>query len=245
MTKNIVEAFDNYFTMVEATTPELMEEVYKLRYQVFCLETGFLEAESYPDGLERDEFDSRSEHYLIQHKASGSYAATTRLILPDFNDPEKPFPIEQHSRFDRMDLLQSLPRTQIAEVSRFCVSKKFKRRSGESGTLAGVSGQIGINPLLSDDERRTFPHITLALLACLERINVRHGSTHWYVIIEPALKRFFQYFGLNVTPLGPATDYHGQRIPCLCDIRDQLDGIKKRNLELWNLFTSYGRFSSI
>ena len=40
--------------------PELMERSYRLRYQVYCVERGFLDAGDYPEQLERDEFDRYS-----------------------------------------------------------------------------------------------------------------------------------------------------------------------------------------
>ena len=78
--------------MVPARTPALKEEVYKLRFQVYCNETGFEDPAACPDGLEKDEFDEQSIHYLIRHRTTDRYAATTRLILPDAQ-----FPIEIHS----------------------------------------------------------------------------------------------------------------------------------------------------
>ena len=42
--------------------PHLLEQSYRLRYQVYCLERKFLRAEDYPEGLEHDEFDRHSIH---------------------------------------------------------------------------------------------------------------------------------------------------------------------------------------
>ena len=62
----ILEAFNQYFEMIPANTDELRQEVYKLRYQVYCLEHKFLEPSA--EGMEYDEYDAHSCHYLIQHK---------------------------------------------------------------------------------------------------------------------------------------------------------------------------------
>ena len=72
MRKNIVEIFNEYFDMVPAVSDELKNEVYKLRYQVYCIETEFEDPKQYPDGMEFDEFDKRSVHYLIRHQKSWS-----------------------------------------------------------------------------------------------------------------------------------------------------------------------------
>ncbi len=245
MTQEMAKAFDKYFSMVPATTPELLEKVYRLRYHVLCLETGFLQPGMCPGGMEKDQYDERSVHYLIQHKETGSYAATTRLILPDMENPEHLFSIEQHSQIERTDILESIPRLQIAEASRFCVSKDFKRRPGEPGTVSGVSPENIPRYHANEDERRTFPHITVALMGCLVRINALSGHriTHCYALMEPALIRFFKQFGMNFTSIGPGTNHYGLRIPCIFEVQTLLDGVKKENLNVWNFLTDYGRFS--
>src|SRR5690606_32062710 len=43
-------------------TPALLEASYRLRYQVYCRERGFLPAECYPDEIETDAFDAHAVH---------------------------------------------------------------------------------------------------------------------------------------------------------------------------------------
>lgn len=240
MTKSIAQSFRDYFEMVPATTEALKEAVYRLRYQVFCLETGFENTDQFPDGLEKDEYDARSEHYLIRHRPTGVYAATTRLILPDPDDIDRPFPIEYHCRLERTDLLTKIPRRCLSEISRFCVSRSFKRRPGETGTLTGVGLQKQRHAV-SEDERRTWPHLTLALITCLNKISARHGTTHCYALIEPSLFRLIGFLGIDFTAIGPLTNYHGKRQPCLITVPDYLDRVRKKNVEIWEMLTDYGR----
>ncbi len=228
--------------MVPATTDTLKESAYRLRYQVYCLETGFESPEQYPYGLETDEYDACSEHYLIRHRKSGAYAATTRLILPDLNTPERPFPIETRCQIRRSGLLAKIPRNRIAEVSRFCVASDFKRRPGEQGTIAGAETHNWQHPV-GVDERRAWPHLTVALIACLHKINVRHGTTHWYSFIEPSFFRLLSLLGIYFTPIGPLTEYHGKRRqPCIIQVPEYLEAVKEKNHEVWDMLTDYGRF---
>jgi len=242
MPRNIADSFDEYFDMVPADSAALKESVYRLRYQVFCLETGFEDTEEHPTGLEFDEFDERSEHYLIKHRRTGVYAATTRLIMADKNDPDATFPIERHCRLTRTDLLESVPRECLGEVSRFCVSGYFKRRSGEQGTIAGIGPQKNQYYHASEDERRTWPHITLALIACLNRINLSHGTTHLYALMEPSLIRLLNAMGIAFLPIGPLTNYHGLRQPCLIKVPDYLEKVKAKNIHVWEMLTDRGNF---
>lgn len=240
MSSTLIDRFREYFEMIPANTAGLKKEAYRLRYQVYCIETGFEPRERCPSQLEQDEYDDQSSHFLIRHKQTGEYAATTRLILPDPKNPGRPFPIEQHCIIERTDLVQQVPRTQLAEVSRFCVSKNFKNRKGEPGTTAGVSAENSY--IYSDDERRLFPHITLALIACLIRMNFQHGLTHWYAVMEAGLIRFLSHIGIHFTPIGPVVEYRGNRQPCIIEVKYLLEGVKNKNPEIWELLTDRGTF---
>ncbi len=123
-----------------------------------ALKIKFLNSEHYPDDLEFDDFDQHSVHYLIRHRKSGDYAATTRLILPDANNPEKLFPLELHCEIDNFAVMQPINRKHLGEVSRFCVSKAFKKRKNEAHTLAAIGSDW--QDYFTPDEQRTFPHIS-------------------------------------------------------------------------------------
>ena len=62
-----------------ADTSELLDEVYRLRYQVYCVEMTY---EAGRDGKEYDEFDNRAHHVLLVHRASGEAIGTVRVIPP-------------------------------------------------------------------------------------------------------------------------------------------------------------------
>jgi len=227
--------------MVPADSEPLLNEVYKLRYQVYCLETGFEDPARYPDHMEQDEFDGSSIHYLIHHKRLGTFAATTRLILPDSEAPERLFPIELHCQIDDRVALENIQRPKLGEVSRFCVSKDFKNRKKEARTLAGIGSDHEDH--FSCDERRTFPHITLALIASLVKISAEHDIHFWYAVMEPALLRFLNALGIRFTTIGPLTDYHGKRRPCIIKVSHLLEGVSYKNHELWDMLTRRGRYS--
>jgi len=240
MPSKIIDAFNEYFEIIPAVSDQLKNEVYKLRYQVYCLETGFEKVELYPDGVESDEYDNSSVHYLIQHRKSEVYAATTRLILPDVTNKEKLFPIEIYTQIDNHVVLKNIARDNLAEASRFCVSKTFKRRKNEPGSLTGIGSDM--EPYFTGDERRVFPHLTIALFACLIKMSDENGIYYWYAVMEPALIRYFSSLGIYFVGIGPLIDYHGKRQPCIINVRDLLDGVAKKDLDLWDMMTNKGRF---
>lgn len=239
MTNSFIDTFNEYFDMVPAVSDELKNEVYKLRYQVYCLETGFAKIDAHPNGIESDEFDNNSIHYLIRHRKSNSYAATTRLILPNISNKDNLFPIEEHTEFYNDDILKNIPRDNLAEVSRFCVSKEFKRRKKEIGTLTGIDSDWEQD--ITEDERRVFPHITIALISCLIKISDENGIYYWYAVMEPALIRFLSSLGIYFVSIGPITDYHGKRQPCMIKVSDLLVGVANKNPILWDMITNKGK----
>jgi N-acyl amino acid synthase of PEP-CTERM/exosortase system len=164
-------------------------------------------------------FDERSDHYLLRHRATGVYAATARMILPDLSAPLAPFPIERHCPFyDGLAIRDPEARRRLGELSRFAVSKAFKKRIGEAGSLIGVSGNVDM--YFEPDERRVLPHLSLGLFAAELRMMHEHGLTHGYAVMEPALYRLLGRFGATFDQIGPAVDYHGERIPCLGDVNE-------------------------
>lgn len=242
MKTDLNTAFNDYFEFIHADSNELRNEVFRLRYQVYVVETGFERPQDSPDGLERDVFDLRSDHYLLRHRRTGVFAATARMILPDPSDPLVTFPIETHCTFhDGMDISDLEVRRRLGEVSRFAVTKSFKKRVGEAGTLMGIADNVEI--YFEEDERRVLPHLSLGLLAVELRMMHIHGLTHCYAVMEPALYRFISRFGLIFDQIGPAVEYHGQRIPRLGIVNEFLPNIKRVARPVWDLMTDSGRYN--
>ncbi len=237
---SIIDAFNEYFEMIPANTDALKEEVYKLRYQVYCLEKGFLEPNA--NGLEFDEYDAYSSHYLIRHRETNSYMATTRLILPNRKNPEKLFPMEAYNQIDNIERLKTIRRTNLAEMSRFCVSKQFRRRANERDLL--ITNDTD-ESRYSPRENASSAHLTLALFACAIRMSAEHNIDYWYAIMEPALKRVVARLGVHFVEMGPASlskHYYGVRAPYAIKVYDLLNDVAEKDLNYWNMLTHYGEY---
>jgi N-acyl amino acid synthase of PEP-CTERM/exosortase system len=241
MPNNIITAFNEYFDMVPAVSDELKNEVYRLRYRVYCIETGFEDPEQYSEGREFDEFDNHSVHYLIRHRRLGINVATTRLILPDINNPKNLFPLEIHSQIENFEVLKHISRHHLAEASRFCITKDFRRRINESKTVTGLDPDFETENLFTQHVRR-IPHITLGLIACSIKMSYENDIHDWYALMEPPLVRVFASLGVYFIKIGPITDYHGRRQPCTIKITDLLDGVAEKNADYWNMLTNNGQF---
>lgn len=242
---DVVAAFNEYFEIIHVDSPELLRDVFRLRYQVLCIEQrapGF-EPSNYPMGLESDDYDRHSSHILLRHRLSGEFVGTARLILPDPLNPEKLFPTEQHTWLDPALInTRKLPRQATGEISRLFVVRRFKQRRGElpHACKNETGGGIPI-PI----KRRRFPHPVLALAVGIISMSIEHNITHWFSVMEPALNRLLSLYGLQLDPVGPITDHHGLRRPYYVDLTKMLDRMYENHNEFWELVTNYGRVTPI
>jgi N-acyl amino acid synthase of PEP-CTERM/exosortase system len=245
MEADLIKSFDRYFEVLDATSGALLDEVFALRYQIYCVDHPFEDAAQFPDQRERDAYDGRAVHALLRHRPSGMMAGTVRLVLAHSRAPASPFPIELHCR-SSLDAagfnIGGVPRRSLAEISRFAVSKNFKRRVGEQDTVAGVSEHREPYQRHQADESRQIPHMILGLFIGIVRLSAQHGITHWYAVMEPSLVRLLTRFGIEFQCIGPVVDYHGHRQPCFAAIEDVLGGIGQARPEIWRLITGNGTY---
>jgi N-acyl amino acid synthase of PEP-CTERM/exosortase system len=193
--------YAEYFDVVRADSPELLAQVYRLRYQVYCLEHPFENPEEHDDGLERDEDDYRSVHSLLVHRHTGTYAGTVRAILPE-DVQRHPLPIHRILAAQNGDLLNRFPSDSTAEISRFAVFKEFRRRRGEERYVdANVPGKAPTVP----SERQMIPYITFGLIRGVVETCAEHGISHISAVMEPPLIRILGRFGIHISCSGASS----------------------------------------
>lgn len=241
--------FDQYFEIVLASTEEQITQGQRLRFQVFSLERKIFSQDYYPEGIEFDIYDRRSVHSILRHLATGQPAATVRLVLSDNDSPGEGFPIEKRLQcplyFDDIDI-QSLPRSSIAEISRFAISKQFRHRAGdESFDYDDVGRRVSTAPDQSIQNqrvegRRSFPHISLGLLKAIVQMSAANSVQYWYAAMEPSFIRLLSRFGVQFHLLGPIIDYVGKRQPCIASVEKLLAGVAKERPDVWGFITDDG-----
>jgi N-acyl-L-homoserine lactone synthetase len=171
--------------------PDLMDKSYRLRYQVYCIERGFLDPAKYPDRLERDEFDRYSLHLGVLDR-NGEILATARLIPVNMCG----LPLFRHCQIfpDETELYHE--RNRIVEVSRLCVSRQLNQRRQERASSVSM------------------------LYRALYQVSKRAGFTHWLVATEHSLQRLVADFGFPFREIGPTVDYFGLVSPYLMDLQE-------------------------
>jgi len=168
--------------------PQLLEESYRLRYQVYCVERRFLDATDYPDGREVDEFDEHSVH-LGLIAAEGTLIGTARLIKPNPHG----FPMFRHCAFFPEVMPPDAPHVVPMEASRLAISRKYMRH-----------------------HRRTEPLCDLVKAVVVGARMV--GANHLIAASEPALARRLMHLGFPYRIGGPMADYYGPVAACLMNL---------------------------
>jgi N-acyl-L-homoserine lactone synthetase len=187
--------------------PRLMDESYRLRYQVYCIERGFLSAEDYPDGRERDEFDRHSLHLGVVD-AEGALLATARLVKVNMAG----LPLFRHCQIYARESELYQETTRVAEISRLCVSRELRTRQVGSASVA------------------------IMLYRAIYQASKRNGFTHWLVATEPSLQRLLASLQVPFREVGPQTDYYGPVAPYLVDLSKWDQTILSRSLPALHSF---------
>jgi N-acyl amino acid synthase of PEP-CTERM/exosortase system len=222
---DFVGSYDRYFDVLRADTPDRLDAAYRLRYQVYCIENAFEDRARCPDGRETDDDDDRAAHTLLVHRRSGAAVGTARLILPGAASG-RPLPIERVANPAARASLRRLQHHRTAEVSRFAVSKQFRRRHGEDR-----HADVGFPypaAAAAETERRLFPHITFGLVRGILGLCLEYEIAVLAAVMEPALLRILSRLGLDFKPVGPLVEHHGLRQPCVAGIAELLRRLPDR-----------------
>ncbi|MDP5129742.1 MAG: PEP-CTERM/exosortase system-associated acyltransferase [Paraglaciecola sp.] len=215
--KNISEHFSKYLMPTIANTHSLRDEVYRLRYQVYCEELGFEETNAQQQ--EHDAFDDHSIHCFVRHLTSGNLAGTVRLIYS--KSEQQLLPIEQyctHAITDKHIFPARFAREEICEISRLAVPALFRKRAVDkfSGAATGA-----IEPTtFSSSELRCFPYIAICLYMSAIAMSFKTNRYYGFVMMEPRLARSLSYVGIKFHQLGDPVEYHGMRAAYFIDSRE-------------------------
>jgi len=210
---DIAEQFQRYFSVTPAITTVFKQEVYKLRYDVYCKEFNFEPAEN-------------------RHKETGLAAGCTRLITTDPVNADAPLPVERYCS-DSLNINYlnnlNLPRQSICEASRLTVARNFRRRHGESKTRYGCLESLGF----SLQEQRTFPLISVSISLATTALTDLTGRPYMFAMMEPSLPRLLHRIGYNFKQVGDTTDYHGKRAAYLQETNDVLQNLRPELRDLY------------
>jgi len=235
---DVLRQFDKVFSEAPAVEPADIEEAFRLRYQVYCLDRGFESADSCPTGMERDRYDDFALHCLLRDRAGERPIGTVRLIQPAatptwFAD----LPLAAYAPQESMADIMRLPGGSTAEVSRFAITRMARevlRGAMEFSSQQDLAGEL---PSLGE---KLLPFMSLGLIRGLVRLSMQHEITHWCLAAEPSLLRRLRTFGLHFEDAGPLVEHRGLRQVCYAELAGLLERAEAERPEFWDVITEGG-----
>lgn len=198
-----------------ADTPLLLERVYRLRYEVYCLEKQYEDPGMQLAGYEQDKYDNHAVHALLRDGKSGHERGAVRLVLPNDAVSLPVFGVADHFREAAGN---EFPIESTAEVSRF------------------------LRALDPEGCRRRDAFETLALMTGLIQMSFERGITHLAALTTAPMLRHLRRFGFAFTPVGEPVEFHGQRHACILELASELDLLADERPEIWRVLTVGGHF---
>jgi len=195
-----------------------------VRYQVYCLETGYECADKFPQRQEIDAYDDRALPFVVTSRRSGEAVAAMRLIFGDCHQlpTVKAFP-------GIADMLTADEKNVTVEFSRLSVLGRC--RGGMPGERSDE-----FQAVLAD--RRTEPALMIGLLRAAYWYSRLNGITHWVFMAAPSLVRLLKCLGFTMNQVGPAVDFKGMRAPHICDMESFAAKLLIRSPEIHKTFNT-------
>jgi N-acyl amino acid synthase of PEP-CTERM/exosortase system len=217
------------FTFKFVEEPDLMDQVYRLRFQVYCEECQFIKEEEYPDDREQDKYDQYALHFVVEDNFE--VIGTMRLIL----DSSEGFPLEERCGNELQFDKTSVPRDKIAEISRLVISKDYRRRKDDG---LYYTPEFDEKSLLgnSNNPFRRIRTMTFGMYRELYHESKRRGLTHWYALMEKSLWKLLDLNGFVFKPIGNEIDYYGMVTPYIGCIEEIERGFYEKYPQFFTKF---------
>ncbi|WP_404298781.1 PEP-CTERM/exosortase system-associated acyltransferase [Halomonas sp.] len=222
--------FMKEFRFSLALTPQEKQRIYRLRYDIYCVELEYEEPTDRQNHLEYDVYDEVAVHCLIEHRRTGLAAACTRLVMPqpEYSPPLDRLPLESYGgrSLTHPELNpQRFPPGSYYEISRLAVARAFRTRI-KGNEVPGVSD----NPHeFTPEERETFSLLISGLFLAGYATGRMSGKQLGFAMMEPKLQRLLAMSGFHFTQIGEPIDLHGKR-SAYCLNREQAEAGMDRTL---------------
>jgi N-acyl amino acid synthase of PEP-CTERM/exosortase system len=211
----------NHFEVLKANDDSrLMDQCQHLRYQVYCVERGFLDPGDYPNDRESDAFDAQALHFLSRHCDNRSPAGTARIVPCT----EHGLPMLQHCEFspEHSGLLDTYAGNRYAEVSRLAVSKSVRQRADDTpyGGLPRADRRPAADSAAHAEAVPAWPawpEIVAGLYKAVYQEAKRMELSGLLVAMERSLAVLLKRMHLVFEPVGPQVDYYGPVRPFVMD----------------------------
>ena len=239
---DLLSRFDGVFSEASAIERHDLEQAFRLRYQVYCLDRGFEDASTCPEQMERDSYDAYAFHTLLRNRTNQQVLGTVRLVRPGASPSwVMRLPLAEYADIDSIDELKHLPAGSTAEVSRFAIARSARN------SLNCLADAVSTAAEEADPNwrQRLLPYMSLGLIRGLVRMSREHDITHWCLAAEPSLLRRLRSFGLYFKDAGPLVEHRGMRQICYANLERLLERAEAEQPECWEIMTDRGELATV
>ena len=211
--KTTMQVSEKHLRSVErSSAEEAIRSAYELRYRVYCLERGFLNADDYTECYEFDEHDSNAAHFYC-FDADSKLVGYARLLNAEST---KYFPFQKYCSVETES--GALPDASRAlEISRLMVREDYRRLRGNSGEVGCLNESFNISSI---EKRRQTREILMNLFEQMYSYSQQNDISHWYAAMERPLARLLTRMNFLFKSIGPHSDYFGPVAPYLANLND-------------------------
>jgi len=243
LTSKLFDAvYRHYFEVIAADTPQLLDTVYRLRYQVYVEENEFENPGDFPEHKERDDYDAHALQVLLRHRRTKICIGTARAILADARNPLDSLPIQRIS--DHPILKDPDIAKYASEFSRLAISKKHLKQSCDA---TGIMAHFHFDPTCKKNRvnmwltKRVVRYLSVGLMAGVIKLAIQTERPILFAVMEPFLIRNLRRIGWDFPFIDEPVDYRGLRHPCgLPSLHDAFVTMKNVNPASWQIITQGG-----
>lgn len=191
---------DRPISILCASSESLLEEVFRIRYKVYCQQFKYEREDRFPNQLEHDDFDGLSKHFLIRDNITGKFLGTLRIVWPR-DGYSGLIPLQQHYKgtFSSTD---------------YNPSNLIEGSYGEASRLAVIYEE--------NSDRRFLAELSRILyITAIAYFTSQKQMQNLYCFMEKRLARRLNMVGFPFFQVGGFSEHKGLRAPfCLKSQKD-------------------------
>ena len=196
------------FFFYSTNDAEDLNKIFRLRYEVYCLEKKYLNANDYPSKIETDKYDPYSVFFIVKDKKNGQLAGTVRLIKKKSH--ELPLESEFGVKIDKEN-----DNGRMLEVSRLIVAKDYRKSAKGQHYVLFLLFRMALNYCIDYDYNILVAELDNRILQILKKIGIE-----------------FKVLGKAKMFMGSVST------PILINIQKGIENLKRKNYLLWKILTS-------
>ena len=226
-TMDLTSHFNEFFYVVRINTPELLDQAFKLRYEVYIKDCGYEFHNPYgADEIEKDNYDEYSHHCLLFHKPTNKPIGYIRLI-PYKKKSGYLLPVENFGICFSQSIAKKLRSPKMGEISRMAIHPSFRRRLSDKLYLFDCAED-------SNGSRFRVNYLPVCLVLACGALMKNNYIEYSVALMEYKLAVLIKKYGVVYEKIGDSIQLNGTRTPFLMSTQKIYDNLSSEFKELFD-----------